>query len=193
MTWGPLGYLPGYHEPRVRASSADFIILLQLSTDGGSNDDGGRNRLDARRTSRMKAPNSSRCRSMDTVDNSHTDNTHIHNPGSHSRTHPAIHQFRPKLEHQNAAREQKRIPRRPMQLREVFSSSLFYLHRLVQLRLPSLSSQYFVSKASYLVDMGGVRIQSIRLNLLMQPPPVSLCQIESLIHSYAATTAKRFQ
>ena len=27
----------------------------------------------------------------------------------------------------------------------------------MQLRLPSLSSQYFVSKASYLVGMGGVR------------------------------------
>src|SRR4029077_18291050 len=113
--------------------------LLQLSTDGGSNDDGGRNRLDARRTSRMKTPHSSRCRSMDTVDNSHTDKTHIHNPGSHSRTHPAIQtQFQPKPEHQNAAREQKRIPRQPMQLREVFSSSLFVFssslfhpHRLV--------------------------------------------------------------
>ena len=112
----------------------------------------------------MKTSHSSRCRSMDTVDNSHTDNTHIHNPGSHSRIHPAIQtQFRPKPEHQNAAREQKRIPRPPMQLREVFSSSLFvfssslfYPHRLVQLRLPSLSSQYFVSKASYLVGMGGV-------------------------------------
>jgi hypothetical protein len=31
----------------------------------------------------MKAPHS-----MDTVDNTHTDNTHIHNQGSHSRTHP---------------------------------------------------------------------------------------------------------
>jgi hypothetical protein len=92
-----------------------FIILRQLSTDGGSNDDGGRNRLAARRTSRMKAPHSSGSRSMDTVDNAHTDNTHIHNPGSHSRTHPAIQtQFRPKPEHQNAAREQKRIPRPPM-------------------------------------------------------------------------------
>ena len=101
----------------------------------------------------MKTSHSSRCRSMDTVDN-----THIHNPGSHSRIHPAIQtQFRPKPEHQNAAREQKRIPRPPMQLKEVFSSSLFYPHRLIQLRLPSLSSQYFVSKASYLVGMGGVR------------------------------------
>src|ERR1700722_10888110 len=106
----------------------------------------------------MKTAHSSRCRSMDMVDNSHTDNTHIHNPGSHRRIHPAIQtQFRPKPEHQNAAREQKRIPRPPMQLREVFSSSLFYPHRLMQLRLPSLSSQYFVSKASYLVGMGGVR------------------------------------
>jgi hypothetical protein len=171
-----------------------FNPIRQLSTDCGSNDDGGRNRLDARRTSRMKAPHSSRCRSMDTVDNSYTDNTHIHNPGSHSRTHPAIQtQFRPKPEHQNAAPKQKRIHRPPMQLREVFSSSLFYLHRLVQLRLPSLSSQYFVSKASYLVGMGGVRIQSIRLNLLMQPPPVSLCQIDSpdpLLQCHTATPQK---
>jgi len=90
----------------IRATSARsgatqyFIILRELSTDGGSNDDGGRNRLDARRTSRMKAPHSSRCRSMDTVDNTHTDNSHIHNPGSHSRTHPAIQtQLRPKPEH----------------------------------------------------------------------------------------------
>ena len=73
-----------------------FIIVRQLSTDGGSNDDGGRNRLDARRTSRMKAPHSSRSRSMDTVDNTRTDNTHIHNPGSHSRTHPGTQiRFRP--------------------------------------------------------------------------------------------------
>src|SRR6266446_2329684 len=83
----PVTPIPGYNEPGVQASSADFIILRQLSTDGGSNDDGGRNRLDARRTSRMKAPHSSRSRSMGTVDNTHTD-IHIHNQGSHSRTHP---------------------------------------------------------------------------------------------------------
>jgi hypothetical protein len=71
-----------------------FHILRQLNTHIGSNDDdGGGNKLDARRTSRMKAPHSSR--STDTVDNTHTDNTHIHSPGSRSRTPGTQIRFRP--------------------------------------------------------------------------------------------------
>src|SRR5260370_24873591 len=78
---------------------------------------GGGSSPDARHTNSMKAYNST-----DMAGNSHRDSTHM------DSTHPGIQtQFRPKPEHQNAAREQKRILRPPMQLREVFSSSLFYL------------------------------------------------------------------
>ena len=87
-----------------RASSADFTLLRQLSsTDGGSNgDDGGGSRLDARRTSRMKAPHSSH--STDTVDNTHTDNSHIRSPGSHSHTQSGTQiRFRPTRQRPNAA------------------------------------------------------------------------------------------
>ena len=113
--------------PGLRASSADFALLRQLSTDAGSNDDdGGGNKLDARRTSRMKAPHSSH--STDTVDNTHTDNSHIRSRGSHSRTQPGTQiRFRPTRQRQNAVRERKPIPLPPIQLREVFSSSLFFL------------------------------------------------------------------
>ena len=92
------------------------FILRHVNTDS-SNDGGGGGSTDARHTNSMKAYNST-----DMAGNNHRDSTHIHNPDSQT-------QFRPKPEHQNAAREQKRIPRPPMQLREVFSSSLFYPHR----------------------------------------------------------------
>src|SRR6266404_6664158 len=65
----------------------------------------------------MKAYNST-----DMAGNSHRDSTHT------DRSHPVVQtQLRPKPEHQNAAREQKRILRPSIQLRGVFSSSLFYL------------------------------------------------------------------
>jgi len=109
----------------LRASSADFALLRQrqLSTGDGSNDDdGGGNKLDARRTSRMKAPHSSR--STDTVDNTHTDNSHIRSPGSHSYSTPGTQiRFRPTRQRPNAAPKQKRIHLPPIQLREVFSNS----------------------------------------------------------------------
>ena len=98
-------------------------MLRQLITDddGSNDDDGCGNRLDARRTSRMKAPHSSH--STDTVGNSGTGSIHmgnIHNNLPDLRT-----QFRPKRQRQNAVRERKQVPLPPMQLREVFSNSLF--------------------------------------------------------------------
>jgi len=91
-----------------------MFMLRHVNTDS-SNDGGGGGSTDARHTNSMKAYNST-----DMAGNSHRDSTHSSHPGIQT-------QFRPKPEHQNAAREQKRILRRPMQLREVFSSSLFYL------------------------------------------------------------------
>jgi hypothetical protein len=74
----------------------------------------------------MKAPHSSR--STDTVDNTHTDNSHIRSPGSHSYSTPGTQiRFRLTRQRPNAAPKQKRIHLPPMQLREVVSSSLFYL------------------------------------------------------------------
>ena len=93
-------------------------MLRHLITGDGSNDDGGGGNSDARRTNNMKAHSSSR--STDTVGNSGTGN--IHNSLPDLRT-----QFQPKHQRQNAVRERKPVPPPPMQLREVFSSSLFYL------------------------------------------------------------------
>src|SRR6266496_1001479 len=88
-------------------------MLRHLITGDGSNDDGGGGNSDARRTNSMKAHSSSH--STDTVGN-------IHNSLPDLRT-----QFRPKRQRQNAVRERKPVPLPPMQSREVFSSSLFYL------------------------------------------------------------------
>ena len=97
-------------------------MLRQLITDDdGSNDDGGGGNNDPRRTCSMKAHSSSH--STDTVGNSGTGNIrmgNIHNNLPDLRT-----QFRPKRQRQNAARERKPVPLPPMQLREVFSNSLF--------------------------------------------------------------------
>jgi hypothetical protein len=41
----------------------------------------------------------------------------------------------------------------------------FCIHRLFQLRLPSLFSQYFVSKASYFLVMGAVRVKDVRFRV----------------------------
>jgi hypothetical protein len=60
--------------------------------------------------------------SADMAGNSHRGNTRSSPDSRTLRT-----QFRLKPEHQNAGRERKRIPLPPMQSREVFSSSLFYL------------------------------------------------------------------
>jgi hypothetical protein len=99
-------------------------MLRQLITDDdGSNDDGGGGNSDARRTNNMKAHNSSHSR--DTVGNSGKGSIHmgnIHNSLPDLRT-----QFLPKYQRQNAVRERKPVPLPPMQLREVFSNSLFYL------------------------------------------------------------------
>ena len=96
-------------------------MLRQLITDDdGSNDDGGGGNNDPRRTSSMKAHSS---HSTDTVGNSGTGSIHmgnIHNNLPDLRT-----QFRPKRQRQNAVRERKQVPLPPMQLREVFSNSLF--------------------------------------------------------------------
>jgi hypothetical protein len=97
-------------------------MLRQLITDDDGNDDGGGRNSDARRTNRMKAHSS---HSTDTVGNSgtgsiDTGNIHIRNSLPDLRT-----QFRPKRQRQNAARERKPVPLPPMQLREVFSNSLF--------------------------------------------------------------------
>ena len=81
-----------------------------------SNDNGGGGSTDVRQTNSMKVHSSRN----DMVGSSHKDNTQ--RDSNHS---PDIQtQFQPKPEHQNGAREQKRILRPPMQLREVFSSSL---------------------------------------------------------------------
>jgi len=108
-----------------RASSADFTLLRQFNTDGGSNGDDGGGNIDGLRTSRMKAPHNN---SMGTADNTDTDNSHIHSsPGSHTRsTQPGTQiQFRPTRRRQNAAPKQKRIRLPPIQLRQVVSSSYF--------------------------------------------------------------------
>jgi hypothetical protein len=70
----------------------------------------------------MKAPHSSR--STDTVDNTHTDNSHIRSPGSHSYSTPGTQiRFRPTRQRPNAASLQRQIHLPPIQLREVFSNS----------------------------------------------------------------------
>jgi hypothetical protein len=75
-----------------------LCVLCQLSTYGGSNDDGGGgNSTDARHTSSTMVHNSS---STDMVGSIHTDNSRIRSPDS---------QFRPKSERQNAAPERKLI------------------------------------------------------------------------------------
>jgi hypothetical protein len=111
--------------PGFRASSADFTLLRQLSTDGSNGDDGGGgggSRLDGRRTNRTKVLRSSR--NTDRADNMHTDNTHIHRPGSHSCRTPGT-QIRSRPTHlrQSAVPPQKRIRLPPNRLREVFSNS----------------------------------------------------------------------
>jgi len=107
-----------------------FYILRQLSTENGSNDDGGGGKPDARSTS---GPCNSH--SPDMIGSIHMDNTrirnpdsrnsHIGNPDSQIQFQPP--QFRLKLERQNAARERKPIHLPPMQLREAFSYSFPFL------------------------------------------------------------------
>src|SRR5260370_9541637 len=98
-----------------------FSPLRHLNTGGSNGDDGGGN-IDGLRTNRMKAPHSN---SKGTADNTHTDNSHIHSPGNHSRSIPAQIRFRTTLQRQNAVPKQKRIRLPPIQLREVVSSSYF--------------------------------------------------------------------
>jgi len=107
-----------------------LYILRQLSTENGSNDDGGGGKPDARSTG---GPCNSH--SLDMIGNIHMDNTrirnqdsrnsHIGNPDSQIQFHPP--QFRLKLERQNAAQERKPIHLPPMQLREAFSYSFPFL------------------------------------------------------------------
>ena len=104
-------------------------MLRQLITDDdGSNDDGGGGNSDARRTNNMKAHSSSH--STDTVGNSGTGSIHMGN--IHSSLPDLRTQFRPKRQRQNAVRERKPVPPPLMQLREVFSNSLFYLPLIKQ-------------------------------------------------------------
>jgi hypothetical protein len=101
-------------------------MLRQLITDDdGSNDDGGGGNSDSRRTNSMKAHSSSH--STDTVGNSRTGSIHIHNSLPDLRT-----LFRTKRQRQNAVRERKPVPLPPVQLREVFSNSLFFLPLIKQ-------------------------------------------------------------
>ena len=95
-----------------------FSTLRQLSTDTGSNDDGGGGKPDARCTSNTRVPCNSH--STDMVGSIHTDNTRIRNPDNQT-------QFRLKSARRNAARERKRIHLPPMQLREAFSCSFPFL------------------------------------------------------------------
>jgi hypothetical protein len=90
--------------------------IFELSSCGNNDDgDGADNKPDARctRSSRM----------LDT--HSISDN-HNNSPGIQSRL-PRFPEFRRKSERQSAAREQKRIQLRPMQLKEAFSWLSFCL------------------------------------------------------------------
>ena len=115
-----------------QASSADFTFLRQLSTDRGSNDDGGGgNKPGAHQTSSTRDP----CNSYrtDMIGSIHMDNTRIRSPDSRSRKsyigNPGNQiqfqrpQFPLRLERQNVARGRKSIHLPPMQLREAFSCS----------------------------------------------------------------------
>src|SRR5262249_23529135 len=109
---------------RERERTGSLTSLYQLNS-GSSDDDGGDgNKHDARDTSSMTAHNSNHSRVG-------TDNSRIRNKDSHSsrriRSQPQPARLQPKHRRQNAARERKRIHLLPMQLREAFSSSLFYL------------------------------------------------------------------
>ena len=107
-----------------------FYILRELSTENGSNDDGGGGKPDARSTS---GPCNSH--SLDMIGSIHMDNTRIRNqdsrnsyigtPDNQIQFQPL--QFRLKLERQNAARERKPIHLPPMQLREAFSYNFPFL------------------------------------------------------------------
>jgi hypothetical protein len=94
-------------------------ILRHLNIGNNGGDDGGGSSTDVRHTN-SKAGNS---RSTDTVGSSGTDNS-IHMGNTHNN--PEIRSlFQPIRQRQNAARERKRLPLPPTQLREVFS--LFFL------------------------------------------------------------------
>jgi hypothetical protein len=117
-----------------------FSILRPLSTDDGTDgDDGDGSNIDARRTSRTKARNSSH--STDTVGNSiHSTDMAGSSCTGNTRSSPEIRfLFRPKRQRQNAAREPKPIPLPPMQLRAVFSCfTSSRLNRWYDERLPGL-------------------------------------------------------
>jgi len=103
-------------------------MLRQLITDDdGSNDGGGGHNSDARRTNNMKAHSSSH--STDTVGNSGTGSIHMGNIHNSREIRPL---FRPRRQRQNAARERKPVPLPPIRLREVSSSSLFFLPLIKQ-------------------------------------------------------------
>jgi hypothetical protein len=102
-------------------------MLRQLITDDDDdgNDDGGGGNSDSRRTNNMKAHNSGHSR--DTVGNSGKGSIRIHMGNIHNSLPDLRTQFLPKYQRQNAVLERKPVPLPPMQLREVFSNSLFYL------------------------------------------------------------------
>jgi hypothetical protein len=102
-----------------RLFSSQLICTPHLLITDGGNDDGGGSSIDARRTHRAKAHNSSH--STDTVGNSNTgmDNSTQGNT-------PEIQTlFQPRRQRLNAVPERKPIPLLPIRLGEVVSSSLF--------------------------------------------------------------------
>jgi hypothetical protein len=124
--------MTGLARNKYRASSTDLRILRQFTTDGGDErgEHGGYGNGDVRRTNRMKAQHSihstDKVGSKDRVRSSR--NTGNHN----SQPETQILSLRIR-QRQNVAPEQKRFPLPPVQLREVFSSSLlFYLPGIKQ-------------------------------------------------------------
>ena len=96
------------------------MLRQPITDDDGGDDDGGGDNSDARRTNRMRGHN--RSHSTDTVGNSGTGSIHMGNIHNSLEIRSL---FRPKRQRQNAVRERKPVPLPSMQLREVFSNSLF--------------------------------------------------------------------
>ena len=143
-------WLEGDIEPARQISH----ILCQLITDDGDEHDehgGGGRKRDVRRTSRMKAQHS---HSTDRVRS--RGNTDSHNSQPETRT-----LFLQIRQRQNVAPERKRFPLPPVQLREVFSSSLLFY-------LPVIK-QAGQQKVSRLFRSGSVRI-SCDADIFANPP-----------------------
>jgi len=105
-----------------------FLTLLpQLSTDSSGGDGGGGNN-GGRRTNSTWVLRSTH--STGTAGSSGTGNSiHMGNIHNSREIRPL---FRPRRQRQNAARERKPVPLPPIRLREVSSSSLFFLPLIKQ-------------------------------------------------------------